>query len=1126
MKRFLICLIFLPFLAQAQVVDDFSDGNFTANPTWTGDTAEYKISTYSSSSWSQQPRLQLDGAIPDISHAVIPTPMANLNNMEWNFWARLAFGTSSSNNARVYLVSDNANLEGSLNGYFVMFGDDSNDALDSISFWKQSGLSTTKLIHGHIAKTGASRNYRIKVTRDGAGLWEMSVDTSGTTNYLVEGSATDNTFTTSSYFGVFCRYTLTNKTNFYFDDIYAGPQIVDTTAPTVLSINVLSQNTLDVAFSEFPETTSAQNTANYNVPGIGAPSVAVIDGTDATLVHLTFASSFVSGQAYQLDISNVSDNALNIMDPASIPFSWYIAQPFDVVFNEIMADPDPPVGLPNNEYLELYNRSSVPISLKDWILEIGSSTSFFTNVSIPANGYLILAKEDAVAALSAYGTCVGFSSFSLTNTGTTLRLKNQSGTVIHKVSYTDSWYHDGSKADGGWSIEQIDPANPCAGELNWNASVNVLGGTPGTVNSVMAVNPDTQAPKLTSVVPDGNNRLTVVFSETIDQTVLSNPATFLVNQSIGNPVSASPGADEKSVSLVFAASFANQTVYTLKITDTITDCVGNSTFADSMTFSLYQPNTFEIVINEIMVDPDPPVALPNVEYVELYNKTGFPISLKGYKLIIGTSAKSIPDVSIPPLSYLILCPTGYASQFLTYGLAADVSGLSLTNTGTSLTLLDSLQRVISQVSYTDAWYQNSAKADGGWSLEQIDPMNPCSGSVNWRASNDLTGGTPGRINSINASNPDITPPSLVRASVNRLVPDKVCLFFSEAIDSASMLSPTIYSIDNGMGNPILVKGVPPDYAAVVLTLPTDLQNNIIYTVTITDSVYDCVGNLLPLLSSVRFAIPAAADSGDVVINEVLSNPLTGGVDFVELVNRSAKIFDLRELYLADYDTIAHQVVGLYNISPEGFLLFPGEYACLTTDPDAVKKQYFTSNPAGFAKMADFPSLSNDAGMVTLCTQTQEVIDFMVYTADMQFPLLSSTDGVSLERINFNLPASAKTNWHSAAESVGFATPAYKNSQYSEYQTDDGAVTLSPDIFSPDNSGYNDVLNIAYKFDEPGYVANINIYDNNGRLIRELIRNELLGTSGVFTWDGVTEDNEKANIGIYIVYFEVFNTKVM
>jgi len=1124
MKKLLLLLLLLPLLSAAQVTDDFSDANFTSNPTWTGDTADFKISTYSNSAWSQQPRLQLDGTVAGTSHARLATPLANLNNMEWDFWIRMAFGTSSANNARVYLVSDNADLEGSLNGYYVMFGDDVNDALDSISFWKQTGMVTTKLIHGHIANTGASRNYRVKVTRDNAGLWDLGVDTLGLSNFQSEGTITDNSFTTSAAFGVYCRFTLTNKTNFYFDDIYVGPQIIDTVAPEILSVTTVSQNEVDVAFSEFVEVTGAQNTANYNVPGIGAPSTAILDGSDATLVHLTFGSTFISGQVYQLEVSNIEDLSTNVMVPVSVPFSWYIAQMYDVVINEIMADPDPPVGLPNYEYLEIHNRTAVPVSLKDWTLEMGSTNGNFPDISIAANGYLILTGQGAVADLSPYGACAGFSSFSLTNSGTTLRLKDNNGVVMHSLTYSSSWYHDASKSGGGWSIEQIDPDNPCAGESNWRASDNVLGGTPGTLNSVMASNPDNQAPRLISIVPDAGNGLTLIFNEVIASAVLSNTAAFFVDQAVGNPVSATPGADEKSVRLLFSLPFATQAVYTLYITDTITDCVGNFSAGDSMNFSLYQPEQFGIVINEIMADPDPVVGLPNVEYIELYNKTGYPISLKGYSILIGTSNKIIPEVSIPALGYLVLCPTGYVSEFLTYGYAAEVSSLTITNTGTSLTLLDTLRRVISSVTFSDSWYLSSVKSQGGWSIEQIDPLNPCAGASNWIASVDVRGGTPGSLNSVYAPNPDVTNPVLTRASVSRLETTKVRLFFSEPLDSVSLLDPAKYMIDNGIGNPMTVKLVPPDYASVILTLNSALQNDIIYTATLTDSVFDCVGNLLPLLSSARFAIPAIADSGDIVINEVLSNPSGDGVDFVELVNRSTRIFDLRELYLAEWDTLANVATDLYAISTDGYLLFPGEYAALTTDPDLVKIQYRTTNPNGFAKMESFPSLNNDDGVVTLCTQTMELIDLMVYTADMQFPLLSSTDGVSLERINFNRPSLDKTNWHSAAESAGFATPAYLNSQYSEAVSDDGAVTLSPDIFSPDNSGYNDVLNISYQFAEPGYIANINIYDNNGRLVRKLIQNELLGTTGIFSWDGVTEDNEKANIGIYIVYFEVYNEK--
>jgi len=174
-------------------------------------------------------------------------------------------------------------------------------------------------------------------------------------------------------------------------------------------------------------------------------------------------------------------------------------------------------------------------------------------------------------------------------------------------------------------------------------------------------------------------------------------------------------------------------------------------------------------------------------------------------------------------------------------------------------------------------------------------------------------------------------------------------------------------------------------------------------------------------------------------------------------------------------------------------------------------------------MASLPSFSNDAGTVAISIKNATaIIDKFAYSPDMFLSLLTSTDGVSLERINFNRPSDDKTNWHCASESAGFGTPTYKNSQYSEGVTAEDPVSVSPEVFSPDNDGYNDVLNLNYVFDTPEYIATITIYDANGRLIRELIKSKLLGTSGTFSWDGITDDNEKARIGIYVIYFEVFD----
>ena len=473
-------------------------------------------------------------------------------------------------------------------------------------------------------------------------------------------------------------------------------------------------------------------------------------------------------------------------------------------------------------------------------------------------------------------------------------------------------------------------------------------------------------------------------------------------------------------------------------------------------------------------------------------------------------------------SYLILANETARQSLGSYGPFIGFSSFTVTNTSGNIKLLDADSRMIHNVSYSEDWYRDNYKKLGGWSLEQIDPMNPCGDAGNWKASSDISGGTPGKQNSIFAANPDLVQPMIQRVTVDDSV--TLTVYFTEPMDSVNMINPETYSIDNQIGNPTTVLSHFPDYKEVTLGLPEVLSNGIMYTLSITQQMKDCAGNLIIAESSTGFAIPSIASPLDIVVNEVLFDPKATGVDFVEIYNRSAKVIDLRNLILANYNSDSDSLSSKENITTEGYQFFPGTYLVLTTDPDIVKSEYFTSNPSGFIKMESLPGMNNEEGTIAISHNNGEVIDWFAYTASMHFALLKSVDGVSLERISASRPTSDATNWHSAAETIGFATPAYQNSQTSGDLAAGNPLALSPEIFSPDNDAYNDYLNIAYKFDTPGYMVNITVYDASGRLIRNLVNNEMCGISGSFSWDGITNDHQKAAIGYYLIYTEIFDLK--
>ena len=54
------------------------------------------------------------------------------------------------------------------------------------------------------------------------------------------------------------------------------------------------------------------------------------------------------------------------------------------------------------------------------------------------------------------------------------------------------------------------------------------------------------------------------------------------------------------------------------------------------------------------------------------------------------------------------------------------------------------------------------------------------------------------------------------------------------------------------------------------------------------------------------------------------------------------------------------------------------------------------------------------------------------------------------------------------------------------------------------------------------MATIRIFDSNGRAVKTLVNNEMIGNSGSKNWDGTSEEGLQLATGIYIVWMEVFS----
>ncbi len=834
--RFYLTPIFLlvTFVTFSQFSDDFSDGDFTTAPTWLGMEANFEVNA--------ENQLHLVApAEEDTSY--LSTASSIIDDVTWDFWVRMDFNPSSGNNARVYLMADNSNLKESLNGYFVLIG----NTTDEISLYRQDGLSITKIIDGaDDAVDVADVTARVRVTRDAAGNWELLSDPTGGFAFASEGTTLDNTHTTASHVGVFCKYTSSRSELFYFDDL--GVPYADGTAPELVSVTPISATALDVQFSEPVDAITGQTTANYTVnEGIGNPVTAILDGVDPALVHLTFATAFINGTTYEIDVALVEDLDGNTIEaPATETFLYFVpevAANNDVIFTEVLADPNPVIGLPEVEFFEIYNRSAKTFNLAGWIVKDNTTTATLNSYVLAPNAYVVICSPGD-------GSLVGIANFletdglpTLTNSEDDLVLKDDTGLEIDSIRYKVSWYKDTDKDDGGWTLERKHLNSPCSDFNNWGASVNPSGGTPGVQNSIWTDEDDVTAPTVSNLQIINETTVELSFSESMDTTV-------------GLIVTTVPGLD--ALSSIFTA-----------------------------------------------------------------------------------------------------------------------------------------------------------------------------------------------------------------------------------LDKA------------------------------ILTTET-LQPSVIYELTVGGGA-DCWGNTIN--QTVKFGLPGIIEPEDIILNEILFNPLTGGSDYVEIYNKSNKILDAHQLYLANYD----DEDGISNFEQVGTaqqLMLPGEYLVLTEDSTDIIDAFSIYAEGTFLE-TDLPTYPNDSGTVYLTLADSSFVDYFHYDEDFHFALLSTEDGKALERITSGGGMNNPENWHTASENVDWGTPGYQNSQFL-MPTSLGEVSVSPQLFSPDNDGYNDVVTINFDLIDTDNITDVIVYDNQGRTIRMLQDNYFIGQRGFVKWDGINDNGEKAAIGTYVILVSVKN----
>ncbi len=620
--------------------------------------------------------------------------------------------------------------------------------------------------------------------------------------------------------------------------------------------------------------------------------------------------------------------------------------------------------------------------------------------------------------------------------------------------------------------------------------------------------------KVASVTPD-RSALILKFTVPIDSAAATNRLHYEVPE-IGRPVVALL-TDPQTVRLVFASLFTPQTVHLLAIQgllDQDRDIIPASQHPFGQGVA---PAYNQLLITEVMADPTPTVGLPEVEYVELFNASDQLLSTQGLRFSDASTTVVLPTTFLAPQEYVLLTDASDRNALSLYGRTIAVKSFpSLNSSGDSLRLTNQQGQEIFALAYADDWYNDAEKRGGGWSLEMVDTQRPCGEQDNWTASVDPAGGTPGRPNSVQQANPDRFGPEVVRAVATS--DTVVQVLFSERLDKGSN---SVAEVTLSDGLRVRSMRWLAGQKGVVITVNQRLQIGVTYSVAMR-GMTDCSGNMMNEAHTTTFVLPEAAVPGDILLSELLFHPRSGGEKFIELYNRSSKSIDLKGWSLANLS--GDSLVNVKHIADDHHVLAPDTYVVLTEDPATLKADYPAAVDEHLKKVAALPSLTADRGTVVLLNPAQAVMQRFDYSADFHHPLLVNPQGVSLERITWNEPENDAASWQSAAQTANYATPGYRNSQHVENPALEALLTVDPPVFAPGHAGHADFTQIRYRFGSAGTVANVSVYDAQGRKVRDLARNLTLAEEGFLVWDGTADDQQRVGIGYYLIFFETFDTQ--
>ena len=532
----------------------------------------------------------------------------------------------------------------------------------------------------------------------------------------------------------------------------------------------------------------------------------------------------------------------------------------------------------------------------------------------------------------------------------------------------------------------------------------------------------------------------------------------------------------------------------------------------------------QITFSEVMYD----VATNEYhdEFIEIFNQSHQDsIKVQGWTFSDSSGIDNIlvegGGQKIAPRHFALLLDGSYFNNSTTYDtLITDslvllkIEDNSFGNNGLSnskaewLTIRDSTGQIIAE-------YKYSLGNRPGYSDEKID-LDETNDSLNWSDSR-IKGGTPGKRNSV-------SPPLFDMGFEDNSLIFPVLMFAEDQIvftlkindyglaSAADSLDLFIFSDANQ--DEIYQES---DFLISHMRLPTIAQTIVFKWNNAPAGEHSVVARLF-------------FDQDEVSDNDVVSNTIqiinrevslhineikflteNKEPEWIELVNLSTEKIFLRNWAISDLTDTVSIDSSLY--------LDSNEYIVLSKD--SITKIY-QSDIKKLIILNKFPTLNDQEDEISLIDplgRWQEKVRYQrdwLEGEDFRYP--------SLERINPKLYENKSENWGPCVNHLG-GTPGQKNSIFAELKNKEAMVEVSPNPFSPNADGIEDVTIIRGEIPETSARIKVEVYDTRGRLINSLIDNRFTGSHFNLVWDGRDAQGRIARIGIYILFIQALNDRL-